>query len=84
MDIETLLEKLIAKTELKKLEWRASNTMGRYEVDVKGGALAIDSSFNPQDMYYRLFIMDKLSNLSKTYRFAEKSAPTKLLKNYIK
>jgi len=79
MDIEKLLETLIAKTEIKKLQWKASNTMGRYEVDVKNGVLAIDSSFNPQEMYFRLFIIDKFGNLFNTYRFPKNSSAYKTI-----
>ena len=73
MDLETLLTILINKTENKKLHWRASNSIGRYEVDLKNGAIAIDCSFNPKDMYYRLVRVGKTGNISKIYRFSEKS-----------
>ena len=79
MDLKTLITILISKTENNKLNWRASNSMGRYEVDLKNGAVAIDCSFNPQDMYYRLVLLGKTGNISKIYRFSEKAVSYKTI-----
>ncbi|RPI17318.1 MAG: hypothetical protein EHM58_09620 [Ignavibacteriae bacterium] len=77
MKIVDLLDKLIVKTELKELKWHASNTIGRYELDLKNETVALDSNFSAyyengnidkKNLIYRLLIIDKNANV-KSYNF---------------